>query len=124
MQKVVSLSSAEAEFYACAEAAKEVPFLKQLLTFLGIKVVTPIEVMIDNVGAIYMSQGESSTSRTRHMDVRWFYVNDMQDEGTILIKFVRSEGNVADVGTKNVTAQVMRHHLDKLVAEKDYWLQE
>ena len=29
LQKVVSLSSAEAEFYACAEAVKEVPFIVQ-----------------------------------------------------------------------------------------------
>jgi hypothetical protein len=44
MQRVVSLSSAEEEFYACAEAVKEVPFIKQLLEFLGIKVSLPIEV--------------------------------------------------------------------------------
>jgi hypothetical protein len=121
MQRVVSLSSAEAEFYACAEAVKEVPFLKQLLTFLGIKVQLPIEIRIDNVGAIYMTQGEASTTRTRHMDVRWFYVNDLQDEGIIVVKFVRSEDNVSDVATKNVTAAVMRNHINKLIAEKDYW---
>lgn len=121
MQRVVSLSSAEAEFYACAEAVKEVPFIKQLLEFLGIKVTLPIEVKIDNIGAIYMSQGEASTTRTRHMDVRWFYVNDLQDQGVIAIKFVRSEDNVADVATKNVTAATMRSHVDSLVAEKDYW---
>jgi hypothetical protein len=38
LQRVVSLSSAEAEFYACTEAVKEVPFIKQLLEFLGVKV--------------------------------------------------------------------------------------
>jgi hypothetical protein len=121
MQRVVSLSSAEAEFYACAEATKEVPFLKQLLEFLGIKVELPIEIRIDNVGAIYMSQGEASTTRTRHMDVRWFYVNDLQDQGIIVIKFVKSEENVSDVATKNVSAGTMRSHVDKLIAEKDYW---
>jgi hypothetical protein len=118
------LSNAEAEFYACAEAVKEVPFIKQLLEFLGIKVSQPIEVKIDNVGAIYMSQGEASTTRTRHMDVRWFYVNDLQDQGVIAIKFVRSADNVADIATKNVTAATMRCHVDSLVAEKDYWEKE
>jgi hypothetical protein len=124
LQRVVSLSSAEAAFYACAEAVKEVPFIKQLLEFLGIKVSQPIEVRIDNVGAIYMSQGEASTTRTRHMDVRWFYVNDLQDQGVIAIKFVRSADNVADIATKNVTAATMRSHVDSLVAEKDYWKED
>ena len=55
LQKVVSLSSAEAEFYACAEAVKEVPFIVQILRFLGVEVKTPVEVKVDNVGAIYMS---------------------------------------------------------------------
>jgi hypothetical protein len=117
----VSLSSAEAEFCACAGAVKEVPFIKQLLEFLGVKVSQPIEVKIDNVGAIYMSQGEASTTRTRHMDVRWLYVNDLQDQGVIAIKFVRSADNLADIATKNVTAATMRSHVDNLVAEEDYW---
>jgi hypothetical protein len=115
------LSRAEAEFYACTEAVKEVPFIKQLLEFLGIKVSQPVEVKIDNVGAIYVSQGEASTTRTRHMDVRWFYVNDLQDQGVIAIKFVRSADNVADIATKSVTAATIRSHVDSLVAEKDYW---
>ena len=102
-QKVVSLSSAEAEFYACAEAVKEVPFIVQLLRFLNIEVKTPVEARVDNVGAIYMSQNQASSTRTRHMDTRWFYVNDMQDQEMIIVKFVRSEDNVSDVATKNVT---------------------
>ena len=40
-QKVVSLSSSEAEFYALAEAVKEIPFVIQILTFLGIPVEDP-----------------------------------------------------------------------------------
>ena len=68
LQKVVSLSSAEAEFYACAEAVKEVPFIVQILRFLGVEVKTPVEVKVDNVGAIYMSQNQASSTRTRHMD--------------------------------------------------------
>ena len=120
-QKVVSLSSAEAEFYACAEAVKEVPFIVQILKFLGIQVKTPVEVKVDNVGAIYMSQNQASSKRTRHMDTRWFYVNDLQDDGLIVVKFVRSEDNVSDVATKNVTADTMKKHINALTANKDYW---
>ena len=123
-QKVVSLSSAEAEFYACAEAVKEVPFIVQILKFLGIQVKTPVEVTVDNVGAIYMSQNQASSTRTRHVDTCWFYVNDLQDKGMIVVKFVRSEDNVSDVATKNVTAETMERHIDALTGRKDYWLND
>ena len=121
LQKVVSLSSAEAEFYACAEAVKEVPFIVQILRFLGVEVKTPVEVKVDNVGAIYMSQNQASSTRTRHMDTRWFYVNDLQDDGLIIVKFVRSEDNVSDVATKNVSADTMGKHIDTITAERNYW---
>ena len=121
LQKVVSLSSAEAEFYACAEAVKEVPFIVQILRFLGVEVKTPVEVKVDNVGAIYMSQNQASSTRTRHMDTRWFYVNDLQDDGLIIVKFVRSEDNVSDVATKNVSADTMEKHIDTITAERNYW---
>jgi hypothetical protein len=76
--KTVTLSNSEAEFYACAEAVREVPFMVQLLLFLGIKVELPVKVKVDNVGAIYMSENNMSTGRTQHMDTRWYYVNDLQ----------------------------------------------
>ena len=55
------------------------------------------------------------------MDTRWFYVNDLQDDGLIVIKFVRSKDNVADVATKNVTAEIMDGHIDAISAPRKYW---
>ena len=85
----------------------------QILRFPGVAVKTPVEVKVDNVGAIYMSQNQASSTRTRHMDTRWFYVNDLQDDGLIIVKFVRSEDNVSDVATKNVSADTMGKHIQQ-----------
>ena len=117
-QKVVSLSSSEAEFYACGEAVREVPFVAQIISFLGFDVKLPVQVRIDNVGAIFMSENVTSSSRTRHMDTRWHFVNNMQDEGLIKIDFVRSEENVSDIGTKNVTTEIHETHTKKLLGER------
>ena len=77
--------------------------------------------MVDNVGAIYMSQNQVGSSRTRHMDTRYYYVNEMQDGGMIKVKFVRSEDNVADVATKNVTGEIQDRHIDRITGDRDYW---
>ena len=71
-----------------------------------------------------MSKSQLSSGRTRHMDTRYHFVNDMQNEGLIKIKFVPTKDNVADVATKNVTAEVMDTHIDAITAEKNYWERE
>ena len=119
-QKVVSLSSAEAEFYACAEAVREIPFITQILLFLGITVQLPVNVWIDNVGAIFMTENKSSSSRTRHMDTRYWYVHQLQEEhGLIKVNFVRTKDNVSDIGTKNVDKETYKRHEAKLIVSKD-----
>jgi hypothetical protein len=119
-QKVVSLSSSEAEFYACAEAVREVPFITQILLFLGVTVELPVKVWIDNVGAIFMTENKSSSARTRHMDTRFWYVHQLQEEhGLIKVHFVRTKDNVSDIGTKNVTTDVYKAHEGKLVTSRE-----
>ena len=54
------------------------------------------------------------------MDTRWIYVNDFQDDGLIIVKFVRSEDNVSDVATKNVNAGTTEKHIDTITAKKYY----
>ena len=117
-QKVVSLSSSEAEFYACAEAVREVPFVAQILLFMGIPVKTPVDVWIDNVGAIFMSENRTSSSRTRHMDTRWWCVTQLQNEHKLIkVRFVRTKENVSDIGTKNVDAETYQYHEGKLLKD-------
>ena len=118
-QKVVALSSSEAEFYACGEAVREVPFIAQILLFLGVRLKIPVPVRIDNVGAIFMSENKTSSNRTRHMDTRWHFVNQMQEDGLVKIIFVKSEENISDIGTKNVTGEVLEKHEGKLIVERD-----
>ena len=90
----------------------------QILLFLGITVELPVRVKVDNVGAIYMSQNNVSSSRTRHMDTRYRYVNELQDDGLIKLEFVRSAQNISDIATKNVTGEIRDAHAGKLVVDK------
>jgi hypothetical protein len=119
-QKVVSLSSYEAEFYVLAEAVKEIPFSIQVLAFLGVPVETLVTVYMDNIGAIFVSENPSSSSRTRHVSTRYFYVMDLQNDKVIIVKFIGSAKNLADIATKNVPVQVHEQHIDKVTAEQSY----
>ena len=99
---------------------REVPFIAQILLFLGINIELPVKVWIDNVGAIFMTENKSSSSRTRHMDNRFWYVHQLQEEdGLIKVNFVRTKENVSDIGTKNVNAETYDTHQQKLIAAKE-----
>jgi transposase InsO family protein len=119
-QKSVALSSSEAEFYALSEAAKEIKFIAQVLLSMGISVQLPIYVNVDNIGAIFMTENASTSSRSRHMDTRYHFTREMQDEGLIKVIFVKSADNYSDGWTKNVKGEVYEAHLDKFVAERSY----
>ena len=62
-----------------------------------------------------MSENVTSTTRTRHMDARYWWITDMQDEGMIKVDFVSTKENISDIGTKNVTGEVLEKHLPKLL---------
>jgi len=118
-QKVVSPSSSEAEFCACAEAVREVPFVAQILLFLGIPVKTPVNVWLDNVGAIFMTENRTSLSRTRHMGTRWWCVTQLQEEDKLIkVQFIRTKENISDLGAKNVNAETYHCHEGRLISDR------
>jgi hypothetical protein len=104
--------------YALTEAIKEVPFLVQLLLFIGVKVKLPVQVKVDNMGAIYMSENSTPSARTRHADIRQKFTADLQDKGLIKVDFVKSEDNTSDILTKNVSVDLFKYHTQHLIVEK------
>ena len=120
MQKIVSLSSSEAEYYALAEAAKDIKFIVQILESIGILIQKPIIVHVDNVGAIFMTENASATARTKHVDIRYHYVREFIMDGFIKIIFVKSDQNKSDIFTKNVSNEIYEKHTDSFIKQKDY----
>ena len=94
--KSVVLSTTEAEYMALSEVVKELKFIVQLLQIMNITVELPITVHVDNVGAIWLSNNRNTGDRTKHIDIRTPFVKEYQEDGKIIIKFVKSEDNEAD----------------------------
>ena len=98
-------------------------FVAQLLENMGLRVDYPITVRVDNVGAIFMAENITTSARTKHIDIRYKFVNEYVGEGGIRIIFVRSIDNRADGFTKNLKEELMIRHnssmLDTVVEEID-----
>ena len=89
-QKSVTLSSSEAEYVAMSETVTEVLYIKQILEFLGINIDKPIQVNMDNVGAMYMANLSGTSQRTKHVDVQYHFVQEYIEDGEIKVEFVRT----------------------------------
>ena len=116
--KSVELSTTEAEYMALSEVVKELKFIVQLLQTMNIEVELPITVHVDNVGVICLSNNHTTSDRTKHIDIRTSFVKEYQEDGKIIIKFVKSEENEADIFTKNTTNVIFSNHQMKLVWDK------
>ena len=85
---------------------------------MNIEVELPITVHVDNVGAIWLSNNRTTSDRTKHIDIRASFVKEYQEDGKIIIKFVKSEEKEADIFTKNTTNVIFINHQKKLVWDK------
>ena len=117
--KSVVLSTTEAEYMALSEVVKELKLIVQLLQTMNITVELPITIHVDNVGAIWLSNNRNTGDRTKHIDIKNFFREGIPRRWEIIIKFVKSEDNEADIFTKNTTTIIFQKHQEKLVWDKE-----
>ena len=109
-QKSVISSSTEAEYVAISEVSTEILFIAGDMKFLGMDIVYPIEINVDNIGAIYLSKNATKGNRTKHVDTRYHFVWEYIKKGIVKIVFVRSEDYKADLMTKNLGNDLYAKH--------------
>ena len=84
-QSIVTLSSTEAEYVALTLCCQESMFQLNLLRELKVNEGKAI-VYEDNVGAIFLSENEQVSGRTKHIDVRYHFIRDHIANGNLKVK--------------------------------------
>ena len=85
-QKVVTLSTCEAEYVAAATAACQVAWLRRLLGELTSAEAHPPALMVDNQPAIALAKNPVLHDRSKHIDVKFHFLRDCVDGGQIVIE--------------------------------------
>ena len=111
-QPDTSLSSAQAEVYALAEAARDV----QLRLWVAEELLLQAAViLVDNPSGIVFQQSRNPTSKLKGVfNLRWNWVTELQDKQRIKAVKVETKYNVADILTKPLDYKT-RTRLMKLV---------
>ncbi|GKD88733.1 cysteine-rich receptor-like protein kinase 8, partial [Tanacetum coccineum] len=99
-QRVVSRSSAEAEYRAMALICCEVTGLVSLLKDLGLKDLGLVDLKCDNKAAIYITANPVSHAGTKHIEIDCHYVRDQIKRGEVLLSHVSTKSQLVDVFTK------------------------
>ena len=65
-----------------------------------------------------MASNITTTSHTKHVDIRYMNDNIYIQDGIIKIIFVKSTDNNNNILTKNLSAELQEKHSNKMVGEK------
>ena len=113
-QKVVALSSAEAELYAMVAASTETLGLQAYARDLGLDM--KCELYCDSAAALGIAQ-RAGIGKVRHLRTQGLWVQEVRISGRIQYRKVLGEKNPADLLTKFMPAELSMKHLKTLNME-------
>ena len=100
-QTAVATATTEAEYVAMSYTAKQGQWVAQILRDLGFggyvaKNHQTVDTRGDNQGAIALAKNPHLTERSKHIDISYHYVRDLQEKNRVDLKYVPTNEMVAD----------------------------
>jgi len=99
-QKMVALSTCEVEYVAATTAMCQALWLRRLLGELTGVEAHPPALMVDNQPAIALAKNPVLHDRSKHIDVKFYFLRDCVDGGQIVIEFIETGQHLVDVLNK------------------------
>lgn len=118
LQKVVALSTTEAEYIALTEAVKESLWLEGIAKELKIQNEV-ITVHCDSQSAIDLSRNSVHHERTKHIDIKLHFVREVIGQGSVIVKKISTDHNPSDMITKALPSSKFFHCLDLIQLKGD-----
>lgn len=103
-QNTVAASSTEAEYIALFECVREAMWLKSLLTSISVSITKPIVIFEDNMGCIHIANNPVNHRKSKHIDIKCHFTREKIHNGDIIIRYIPTEKQQADIFTKAVPA--------------------
>jgi hypothetical protein len=99
-QKVVALSSCEAEYIAATAAACQGVWLSRLVADLTGTDVNMFRLLVDNKSAINLIKNPVHHESSKHIDTKFHYIRECAEDGKVVVSHVGTDGQLADILTK------------------------
>ena len=82
----------------------------------------PMVLEMDNKGAVDLANNWSVAGRTRHVDVRIYYLRELKDAGLLRVIHKSGVKNDSDIFTKNTDGVTFETHILVYVGADDEYL--
>jgi len=103
-QEIVAQSTAEAEFIAATAAVNQALWIKKIFCDLGLEMKESTEIFVDNQAAIAISHNPVFHRKTKHFNVKLYFLREVQEDGLVNLVYCRTEEQLADIFTKALPA--------------------
>jgi hypothetical protein len=112
------LSPAHAEIYALSEGVKEARQLQWVMSEMGVELLWPIRVKVDNTQAISFVNQTCLDSKLKGMiDNRENWVRELKDDGLVRVEYVNTKLNKSDILSKCLLGSQFREQVQLVSSE-------
>ncbi|KAL6331937.1 hypothetical protein AAG906_020287 [Vitis piasezkii] len=103
-QTLTTSSTMEAEYVACYEACCHAIWMRNFILALGVvdSISKPLKLFCDNSAVVAFSKNTMSTSRSKHIDVKFYFVKEKMAESLIDIEHMCTKVMLVDPLTKGL----------------------
>ena len=114
---VVTASAAEGEYGAAYMVARHAVWMRAIARALG-HPQPPTTIWCDNTCAVGLCNDTLKTARTKSIDLRFHWLRDRVRQNQFVVKWVKSDDNIADFFTKALPVHQHLRRMDQLVQHR------
>jgi hypothetical protein len=71
-----------------------------------------VSILCDNQSTTLLAKHQVFHERTKHIDVKLYFLRDMVEKGIVMVQKVPTEDNAADLFTKVLPAEKFNHCME------------
>lgn len=120
-QHLNTTSTYGAEYVALSHTVHNLQWTKDLLGELGIDTIETPKILEDNQGVVHSVNGTGSNpGNNKHVDLKEKHVQDRVQKGDVVVEYVNTQENVADIFTKALPYVTFGKHSPYLQYDEKY----
>ena len=115
-QTITTSSTMEAKYVACYEATCHAIWLRNFISSLEVvhSISRPLKLFYDNYAVVSFSKNTRSTSHSKHIDVKFFFVKEKVAESLISIEHTPTTSMLVNQLTKGLLICVFQEHITRM----------
>jgi len=110
----------ESELGGATETAQDMLFAMRIIESMGLKVKKPMILYVDNKGAKDLANNWSVGGRTRHIEVRQYFLRELKEQDLIVCVWTAGTEMSSDIFTKNLPQEPYEKHTKTYCGMDEY----